>query len=667
MAKRPPIAKQTRDSAEVADLRRIHLALLKTRMVEERMLKERKSGGELSKWFSSYGQEAISVGCAMALEPDEFIFTMHRDLGAFVARGVPFDRLFAQLLGKPQGFTKGRDRSFHFGSQEFRLVGMISHIGPQLTVANGVALAHRLRREGKVSLVFTGDGGTSQGDFHEALNVASVWDLPTIFVIENNCWALSTPVEQQYRCESLVDRAAGYGMRGLTLDGNDVLEVRDTIALLAAEMRQDPRPVLVECRTWRLYGHELGAQDVASEEFLTAGRSQDPLARLETTLISRGVLAESALSSLRAAIAVELEEALEQAKSYPSAASDAETEEREVFGVRRFDELQPKTSNVSRKRLVDGVADGLMQAMELHSELVMMGQDIEFGGVFQTTKGLLERFGKDRVRNTPLCESAILGAAVGLAIAGIPSVVEIQFGDFATSAFTQLANYLPKLHWRWGQSVPVVVRMPVGAGVGAGPFHSQSNEAWFAHIAGWKVVYPSSPSDAKGLLLTAIRDSNPVIFMEHKALYRERALEEDVPDEPFTIEIGKAKVLSSGRDLSIITYGAGTLWAKQFAADHPEIDVYLLDLRTLVPLDVEAIGAAVEASGKALVVQEAPRTAGYGAHIVSVIDERFWELLDGPPRLCASLDTPVPFSKELERRYLAKSRLEQMALELAAY
>lgn len=656
------------DRGKLTDDTLLHLyrLLLRPRLIEEKMLILLRQG-RVSKWFSGIGQEAISVGTTAALLPEELVFTMHRNLGVFTTREVPLERLIGQWQGKANGYTKGRDRSFHFGTLEHGIVGMISHLGPQLSLAAGVALAHQLKQEAMISMAFTGEGATSEGEFHEALNTASVWDLPVIFVIENNGYGLSTPVNEQYRCESLAERGSGYGMKALSIDGNNILEVFQTVKSLAEEMRRNPHPVLLECRTFRMRGHEeaSGTKYVPNtlQEFW---KTRDPLDTYEQYLLENGILTETAADHWKAEIKKEINSAVESAFQLPAVQSSESAELADVY--RPFDLLEtPPAPDAVRKemRFVDAIADGLKEAMKRHDQLILMGQDIaEYGGVFKITQGLLEAFGKDRVRNTPICESAIAGIGLGLSLKGYKAMVEMQFADFVTCAFNQIVNNLAKLHYRWGQHADVVIRMPTGAGTGAGPFHSQSNEAWFTHTPGLKVVYPATPYDAKGLLLTSFEDPNPVMYFEHKAIYRQFSGE--VPEGYYTIPFGKARIAREGEAISIITYGMGVHWALK-AVETTGIDVEIIDLRTLVPLDYAAIDATVKKTGKAIVLHEDTLFGGLGGEIASYISEHLFEHLDAPVIRVAGLDMPIPFSTELERIFLPEDRLHRKMDWLVRY
>lgn len=639
--------------------------ILKPRMIEEKMLILLRQG-KIAKWFSGIGQEAISVGLTTALERDEYILPMHRNLGVFTTREIPLNRLFSQFTGKPGGFTKGRDRSFHFGTQEYKIVGMISHLGPQLGVADGIALANKLTKNGKVTAVFSGDGGTSEGDFHESINVAAVWDLPVIFVIENNGYGLSTPSNEQFRCRQFIDKAIGYGIEGIQVDGNNVLKVYETVKKIAEDIRQNPRPVLLECITFRMRGHEeaSGTKYVPKELFDIWGK-KDPVNNFEQFLLEEGVLTEEMVNEIRENIKKEIERGLEITFAEATPKPDTALELRDMYKHFELEEKRPSAS-VTNKRMIDAISDGLRMAMRKHNNLVLMGQDIaEYGGVFKITDGFVEEFGKGRVRNTPLCESAILGAGFGLSINGHKAMVEMQFADFVSEGITQIVNNLAKSHYRWGQNADVVVRMPTGANVAAGPFHSQSNEAWFFHTPGLKIAYPAFPSDAKGLLLTSFEDPNPVMFFEHKALYR--SVSEDVPDDYYTIPFGQARLVKEGNDLTIVTYGLGVHWAIEILNEHPEISADLIDLRTLVPLDEHAIYDSVRKTGKVIVLHEDTLTGGIGGEISALISEHCFEYLDAPVMREGSLNTPVPMNADLEQNFLPKERFRTKLLELASY
>jgi 2-oxoisovalerate dehydrogenase E1 component len=648
------------------DLLALYQGIALPRMIEERMLILLRQG-KVSKWFSGIGQEAISVGAALALDPQEYILPLHRNLGVFTCRQLPLDRLFAQFQGKEAGFTKGRDRSFHFGSQEHHLVGMISHLGPQLAVADGIALADLLDKQEKVTLVFSGDGGASEGDFHEALNVAAVWNLPVIFMIENNGYGLSTPSSEQFRFSNFIDKGPAYGMDALQIDGNNVLEVYDTVRQAASRIRKNPGPILIEAMTFRMRGHEeASGTKYVPQELFERWSKKDPVENFEKYLLAEKVLTPRLLAAIKEELTAQIEAGLEKAFAAPMPEPRGAQEVADMYRPYAPKAIEPATGHTSEKRFVDAISDALRQSLEKYPELVLMGQDIaEYGGVFKVTAGLADAFGKDRVRNTPLCESAIVGIGLGLSVKGKKSVIEMQFADFVSCAFNQIVNNLAKSHYRWGQNADVVIRMPTGAGAAAGPFHSQSNEAWFFHTPGLKVVYPSSPYDAKGLLNAAIEDPNPVLFFEHKMLYR--AVASQIPDDYYTVEIGKAKWVSSGTDISIITYGMGVHWARQVLAEMPELSADVLDLRSLLPWDQEAVRQTVQNTGRVLVLHEDTLTGGVGAEISAWIAENCFQHLDCPVLRVASLDTAVPFSPPLEQDFLPLQRLKEKVALLASF
>lgn len=656
------------ERAHISDeeLLTFYKALLYPRLVEEKMLLLLRQG-KVSKWFSGIGQEAVSVGATLALDADEWILPLHRNLGVFTTRQLPLQQLFHQWQGSPLGFSKGRERSFHFGSRQHHICGMISHLGPQLSIADGISLAHQLKKEDKVSLAFTGEGGTSEGEFHEALNVAAVWDLPVIFLIENNGYGLSTPVEEQYRCEQLVQRATGYGMRGMRINGNNLLEVYHAVKEAKRHALQERQPVLIEAMTFRMRGHEeASGTKYVPPALLEEWAKEDPILHFERFLQYLQLINEDFIHDIRETLKHEIDREISTALAEVSPPFNEADELKDIYAPAPAPLPPAADAAAPEKRFIDAISEGLDQAMEQYPNLILMGQDIaEYGGAFKITDGLTAKFGKERVRNTPLCESAIVGAGLGLSIMGFKSMVEMQFADFVTCGFNQIVNNLAKIYYRWGQTADVVIRLPAGAGVGAGPFHSQSNEAWFTHVPGLKVVYPATPADAKGLLLSAFADPNPVLFFEHKALYR--SISGPVPADRYTTEIGKARVVQTGEEVSIITYGSGVHWALEYAQQHPQLSLHILDLRTLLPLDYTAIREAVAATGKVLVLHEDTLTGGLGGEISAWIAEHCFRLLDAPVMRCAGLDTPVPFAAALEKNFLAKARIHQYIQQLANY
>ncbi|MFN3403781.1 MAG: thiamine pyrophosphate-dependent enzyme [Cytophagaceae bacterium] len=642
----------------------LYKELLKPRLIEEKMLILLRQG-EISKWFSGIGQEAISVGSVCALDKDEFILPLHRNLGIFTGRGIPFHKLFSQFQGKPNGFTKGRDRSFHFGTREHHIVGMISHLGPQLAVADGIALANLLDNKSKVSLVFSGDGGTSEGDFHEALNVAAVWNLPVIFMIENNGYGLSTPNNEQFRFKSFTDKGPAYGIEAMTIDGNNVLEVYDTVKQAAISIRNQPRPILIEALTFRMRGHEeASGTKYVPKDLFEKWAQKDPVENYEKFLIESKVLSYTDAQEIRKNIRAEIDEHWQITAKEKMPMAVAYEELKDVYAPYSQEIKKPGPSK-TKKRYVDAISDGIRQAMEKYPKLVLMGQDVaEYGGVFKVTEGMMEKFGKKRIINTPLCESAIIGAGLGLSINGYKSIIEMQFADFVSCGFNQIVNNLAKSHYRWGQNADVVVRMPTGAGAAAGPYHSQSTEAWFFHTPGLKIVFPSNPHDAKGLLLAAIEDPNPVLYYEHKLLYR--SLTEEIFDDYYTEPIGKARLVKEGNEVTIITYGLPVVWAKEIV-NELNISADIIDLRTLLPWDKDTVTESVKKTGRALVINEDTYTGSISAEIASYISENCFQWLDAPVMREASLDTPVPFSPPLEENFLPKKRMKERLQQLIDY
>lgn len=643
----------------------LYKRLLKPRLIEEKMLILIRQG-KVSKWFSGIGQEAISVGITAVLGEDEYILPMHRNLGVFTGRDIPLYRLFSQWQGKAAGFTKGRDRSFHFGTQEYNIIGMISHLGPQLGVADGIALANKLKKNKKVCAVFTGEGATSEGDFHEALNIASVWDLPVLFIIENNGYGLSTPTREQYRCENLADRGIGYGMEAHILDGNNILEVYNELSDIVASMRERPRPVLIEFKTFRMRGHEeASGTKYVPQELMDLWAEKDPVDNYRRYLTKQGVLRPEKDEKWREDIKAEIDDNLMIANTEAEIVADQEIELGDVYKPYEFELITPgeETENI---RYVDAVSQGLRQSMQRHDNLVIMGQDIaEYGGAFKVTDGFVAEFGKERVINTPICESAVVSAGMGLSINGYKAIVEMQFADFVSTGFNPIVNYLAKVHYRWNEKADVVVRMPCGGGTQAGPFHSQTNEAWFTKTPGLKVVYPAFPYDAKGLLNASINDPNPVMYFEHKLLYR--SIYQEVPKDYYTIELGKATMLREGKDVTIIAFGAAVHWALETLDLNPEISADLIDLRTLQPLDKDTVYASVKKTNKCIILQEDSMFGGIASDISAMIMEDCFEYLDGPVKRVASLDSPIPFTKALEDQYLPKGRFETALKELMAY
>ena len=658
------------------ELIELHHKLLKPRLIEEKMLKLLRQG-KLSKWFSGIGQEAIAVGITASLGPQDYILPMHRNLGVFTGRSLPLEQLLEQLMGLGDGFSKGRERSFHFGSLEHRIVGMISHLGAMLPVANGLGLAQQLKNGTDIAVAFTGDGATSEGDFHEALNLAAVWNLPVVFIIENNQYGLSTPVSEQYACENLADRAKGYGVPGAVADGNNILEVIEVFQKAVHRARKGEGPTLIEFKTFRMRGHEEASGTAyVPQELMDAWAQKDPIDRFETYLKDQGIADDALFEARRKTIRKEIDLAVDAVLTRQPPSRSPDEELRDVYApIEKPASLQdpttlPPETSTSTVRYVDAVQDALRTRMKHDDRVILMGQDIaEYGGVFKITEGFVDAFGKERVRNTPIIESGVLGAALGLALEDYRPVVEMQFGDFITCGFNQIVNNLAKTHYRWGAKVPVVIRAPIGGGVGAGPFHSQCPEAWFTHLPGLKVVAPAFPEDVRRLLLGAIDDPNPVLFLEHKLLYRsirgEIAAGSDLGED-----LGRAKVVRQGKDATIISWSGSVHTALEVAnnlAESNGLDLEVVDLRTLIPWDKECVRLSVEKTNRALVFHEATMTGGFGAEISATIAQECFDYLDAPIMRVASLDTPVPFAKSLEAEFLPNKRLSQSILDLIEY
>ncbi|WP_298485984.1 dehydrogenase E1 component subunit alpha/beta [uncultured Maribacter sp.] len=643
----------------------LYTAMLKPRMIEEKMLVLLRQG-KISKWFSGIGQEAISVGVTSALMDNEYILPMHRNLGVFTTRNVPLDKLFAQWQGKTYGYTKGRDRSFHFGSQAHKIIGMISHLGPQLGVADGIALAHKLKNKKLVTAVFSGEGGTSEGDFHEALNIAAVWDLPVLFCIENNGYAISTPTHEQFKCKSIANKGIGYGIESYSINGNNILKVYKKVKKLAKSIRKNPRPILIEFKTFRVRGHEeASGTKYVSKKILKKWKAKDPIENYEKYLIKNNLLTKENKRLIKNKIENEIRLNTSSFNAVEDSGYSLKKELADVFKEHYYQDI-PQGAIVKNIRFVDAISEGLKQSMEIHDNLIMMGQDIaEYGGVFKITDGFVEKFGKNRIRNTPICESAIISTAMGLSITGMKAMVEMQFADFVSSGFNSIVNYLAKSHYRWGQNADVVIRMPCGGGISAGPFHSQTNEAWFTKTPGLKVVYPTFPTDAKGLLATAINDPNPVLFFEHKALYR--TINENVPADYYTTPFGKASIITNGEDVTIVSYGLGVHWAIETLKNNPDINADLIDLRTLKPLDMQTVYTSVKKTGKLIILQEDSLFGSVSSDISALVTENCFAYLDAPIKRVASIETPIPFAKHLEDNYLGKNRFATALRELLRY
>lgn len=643
-------------------------ALAMPRIIEEKMLRLIRQG-RIAKWFSGYGQEAIAVGVALALEERDYIVPTHRNLGVWTTRKVPLRPLFCQLMGRAGGYTKGRDRTFHFGLPQERIVGMISHVGAMLPVACGLGFAAQYRDEDCVTAVFVGDGASREGDFHEAMNLAACWKLPVIFVLENNGYGLSTPTSEAMAVEHLADAAAGYGMAGERVDGNDFMEVYRSVTAAARLARTGGGPTLLEMKTFRVRGHEeASGVKYVPPELIEEWMSRDPVERFRAAMLEEEIMSREQIEAVQTRLEAEVDDAAEFALAQPLVESSPEAEKRDVFAPATAKAADPG-KDASEIRFIDAVTDGLRLAMQKDVDVVLFGQDIaEYGGVFKVTAGFLDEFGRDRVRNTPIIESGAIGAAMGMALRGLKPVVEMQYADFITCGFNQVVNNLATTHYRWGQPLNVTIRAPYGGHIGAGPFHSQCVEAWFTSVPGLKVVVPGTPHDAKGLLIAAIEDPNPVLFFEHKFLYR--SLKGMVPDGHYSTEIGRARIIRVGTDATIVTYGLGVQWAlaaaEMQASQGREIEI--VDLRTLAPWDRATVIDSVKKTGRALVLHEAPLTGGFGGEIAATIAEETFQYLDAPPVRVAGEDLPIPFSPNLESEiFSARARFGEALERLLTY
>ena len=645
----------------------VYRALLLPRVIEEKKLRLIRQG-RLSKWFSGFGQEAIAVGVTWALEDDDYVLPMHRNLGVWTTRGVDLERLFCQLMGREGGFTKGRDRTFHFGLPEKNIVGMISHLAAMLPVASGLALAAKLRGQQRVAAAFVGEGATREGDFHEALNLASVWKLPVLFVVENNGYGLSTPTSDVIAVDDIAEAGSGYGMASVVVDGNNVLAVMEAVRNARKRALKGDGPTLLEMKTFRMRGHEeASGTKYVPKELQEKWATLDPIERFLPIAVEK--LGAKRCQSIREELISQIDELAEWALTQPEVTSSAEKEHADLFAVSAAVETNGAAAQSSEKRFIDAISDGLRSWMRDEPESVVMGQDIaEYGGVFKVTEGFLEEFGADRVRNTPIIESAAVGAAMGLALAGMKAILEIQYADFISCGFNQIVNNLATTFYRWGAPVGVTIRAPFGGGIGAGPFHSQSMEAWFCHVPGLKVVIPSTPADAKGLLLSSLDDPNPVLFFEHKKLYR--SIRGSVPDAPVRVPIGKARCAREGTDITIVSWGVGVHWALEAAEEWSTrgVEIEVIDLRTLVPWDREAVLASVRKTSRLIILHEASRTGGFGGEIAAEVTEMAFEHLDAPPIRIGGADLPIAFSKAIEEEvYSARARLDTAIAEGVAY
>jgi pyruvate/2-oxoglutarate/acetoin dehydrogenase E1 component/TPP-dependent pyruvate/acetoin dehydrogenase alpha subunit len=692
-------ARRSRDLPPKRTLLKLLYGLRLTRSLEERLeFKLYRQGRIYGSVFTSRGQEALSVGGALAFEPSDVLCPSHRDMGVYLLRGMTVERVLGNYMGREIGPCRGRDGNIHTGDMELGLVAFVSHLADSIPVAAGVALSYRMRQRPNVAGVFFGDGASSRGDFHEGLNFAAVHRLPVVFICNNNQYAYSTPLHLQMAVPGVAERSIGYGFPTHTVDGNDVIEVHRVVSEAVRRARTGGGPTLIEGRTFRMTGHS-GHDDASyvPRELLEEWARKDPIERLVETLQGEGLLSEEESAELDRRIEEEIDRGLEAAERSPEPA--AESALLEVYSDppyraatppwrQRRDERTPverlaAAPVLAAPRLGEGAADrdsavtyvdairqGILEEMEADPDVFILGEDIgRYGGAFKATRGLYERFGAERVIDTPISESGIVGAAIGAALAGMRPIVEMQFIDFISCAFDQITSFAAKCRYRWGPSVPIVVRGPCGGGVSGGPYHSQNVESYFLHTPGLKIVAPATARDARALLRSAVRDNDPVLYFEHKYLYR-RVREILPPAEEDIVPIGKAVCRRRGRDLSIVTFGAMVYRALEaaetLAAEGAEVEV--LDLRTLLPLDTDALLESVARTGKVILLHEATLTGGIGGELAALIAEHVFEYLDGPIRRIAAADTPSPFSRSLESYTLPQlDDVVRVARELLEY
>ncbi len=694
--------------------------------------------GRVSKWYSAIGNEAVTVAAGLALEPGDVLCSLHRDVGAILgfyldpARAFPgfgfgepdgrrpdpeelFYRLACQMLGRADGFSRGVERSYHYGyfapEEGILHLGMISHLGAMIPVAAGCAFALKSRGSDRVAINFIGEGGTSTGDFHEGLNLAAVWKLPLVLVVENNRYAFSTPARLQYACLQLSDRGPGYGIAAETVDGNDADSMARALGRAIARARTGQGPSLVEAMVGRLRGHAEGdgSMKVVPESELELYRSQDPVPSYAHRLEVEGAIDGPTRGQLDGRAKELVERAIERALA--AAHPDPSVALRPVFADQRGASLLPPPAPLQvstepgepvpdeeplspavplaeeapaamaaftgaaatplaagESTYLDALHSALVEEMERDASVVLLGQDIgAFEGAFRVTRGL-QACWPERVLDTPISESGTLGLAAGAALLGYTPVVEMQFADFVSCGFNQIVNVMAKLFYRFERPCPVVVRLPAGGGVGAGPFHSQNPEAWFTHVAGLKVVCPAGAADAKGLLKAAIRDPNPVLFLENKFLYRR--IKEVLPEGDHVVPLGVARVARQGRDLTLIGYGAST-WTALEAAEAlatEGVEAEVVDLRTLIPFDEETVLTSVRKTSRAIVVHEAQTTGGFGAEVAARIGERGFAWLDAPVARLGYPERPSPYARVLEQELLPnREKLLALAREVLAY
>lgn len=680
-----------------AQLRDLYYYMALTRAVDLEIVKLSRKGLAFGKHLMCSGHEACAVGAAYALRNDEWATVAIRDLGAFLVRGVTATEVLSQACGRMNGLTNGWDGSLHMGSRRARIAGLVSHLGTLVPVAAGCAFAEKYRGSDNAVLAFMGEGTTSTGDVHEALNIASVLRLPLVLFIENNQWAFGTPTRLQYAVPTLALRATAYGkgVEGCWIDGTNVLTVFDTVRAALERARATQTITIIEAVTMRYEGHSLADpfRTYVPDEQLAFWKAKDPVVRFRNVLASRGPFTDLELGELDRQVAEDVKAAALAAEEGPR--PDAADIESQVFVTSDIGSplLEAPPAIGTRVTYHKAISDALREELDRDPDLFMIGEDIGISnGAFKITEGFSQRydgvswadhwktrapFPQRRIIDAPIAEAGFSGLALGAVLNGLRAVVEFQYADFSSEAFKMIVNYAATQTVRGMGPVPIVFRMPSGWAPNTSIYHSVNPESWFASTPGLKIVAPITAFDAKGLLKAAVRDGNPVLYLEYKAYYRlapdkiPPELDLPVPEGDYVVPIGKARIARKGSDLSIITYGSQVMRALQAArqvADETGVSIEVIDLRTIVPYDRDAIHASIRKTGRALVTCEAPRTGSFSNTIVAEIVRGSFDCLDAPVLLVAAADTPVPFAPELEAAHLPTTgKIAAAIRELLAY
>ena len=640
---------QTLPEPEV--LERMFSTMYRIRRFEEHTAELFQAGIVKGTAHSYIGEEAIATGACLNLNPDDYIGSNHRGHGHCIAKGADLKRMMAELMGRETGYCRGLGGSMHIADLELGILGANGIVAATMPLGTGAALAVKMRGGKQVVVSFFGDGGANQGIFHESLNLAAVWELPIVFLCENNHYALNTYYRQTTSVERIAERAKAYGIPGHTIDGNDVIAVYQTMGEAVERARAGKGPTLIEALTWRWGQHSMRAnlREPRSMKEMEYWMDRDPLKHIEALLEQNGKGAKQRMKKVRAAVDQELDAAIEFGKESPE--PDASVLLASVYAPHAAHE-EPAEAGERELTFTDALNEAMHQEMERDSEVFVMGEDVaETGGIFQITKGLVEKFGRARVRDTPISEATFCGTGVGAAICGMRPIIEVQIFDFVTLMMDMIVNQAAKFRYMLGgvPTVPIVIRGPQGGGIRLAAQHSQSLEAWFTHIPGLVVIAPSTPFDAKGLLTAAIRDDNPVIFLEHKLLYLGQT--GPVPEAPYAIPIGKADIKRSGSDVTVVATQIMVSRALAAAAqlEREGISVEVIDPRTLRPLDEETILESVSRTHRLLIAHEACTNGGFGAEVSAMVNEKAFDDLDAPIRRVGALDVPMPFNDALER------------------